>query len=95
MDILNKDGVNIFVGREDPSNPPVFVKSPHMRYCPKCKFEADNSHTECPKCQSQYGDGKMQCPVCYKFFDYLVGENFANGRQGCESCWRPPVRPER
>lgn len=92
MDVIQVDGKSVFTGKEDPLNPPVVVKNPLSRYCNKCRTYSDNDKTECPKCFSIFDDGKMQCPVCYRFFDYLVGENGNGGRQGCESCWKPPER---
>lgn len=90
--VIEQNGVKVFIGKEDPTNPPVFVKSPHMRYCAKCHAESTNDKTECPVCFTMFDDGKMECPMCRKFFDYLVGENVGGGKQGCESCWKPPVR---
>lgn len=83
MDIIEKDGQKIFVGKEDPSNPPIFVKNPMKRYCPKCRGENDNDRTECIKCGSFLDDGKMQCPNCKRWFDYLLGDV----NLGCEGCY--------
>jgi hypothetical protein len=92
--IIDENGKKVFVGQEDPSNPPVFVKNPNARYCPKCHKESDNTKVYCDYCQTPFDDGKMQCPLCLKFFDYLVGEDINGGKRGCESCWKPPVKQE-
>lgn len=83
MDIIEKDGKPVFVGKEDPLNPPVFVKDPMKRYCSKCRGENGNDRTECIKCGSVLDDGKMQCPTCKRWFDYLLGDV----QLGCEGCY--------
>lgn len=90
--IIEQDGKKVFLGKEDPNTPPVFVKNPLMRYCPKCHAEATNDKTECPVCFTSFDDGKMECSNCRKFFDFLLGENTGDGKQGCEACWKPPTR---
>ena len=93
--IVDRDGKKVFVGHDDPNNPPVFAKAPNKRFCQKCKKESDNDKTQCDTCQNQFNDGKMQCPVCNRFFDYLVGDDINGGKRGCEACWKPPQKPER
>ncbi len=90
--VIEENGVKKFIGQEDPSNPPVFVKNPSKRYCPKCHKESDNDKAECPLCFSMFDDGKMQCPVCNKFFEFLLGDDTAGGRRGCEVDWRPAIK---
>lgn len=36
----------------------------------------------------------LLCPICGVEVDYLVGDDLADGRRGCESCWRPPTPRE-
>lgn len=36
----------------------------------------------------------LLCPICGIEVDYLVGDDLADGRRGCESCWRPPTPSE-
>ena len=88
--IVEENGKKVFVGVEDPNNPPIFVKNPQVRYCKHCGKESGNDRTECEHCGRVLDDGKMQCPVCKRFFDYLVGEDINGGKMGCESCWKPP-----
>lgn len=89
--VIEQNGVKVFVGTDDPSNPPNFVKSPQSRYCSRCHAENSNDKTECTQCFTMFDDGKMECPTCHRFFDYLVGENVGGGKQGCEACWKPPT----
>lgn len=93
--VLDKDGKKVFVGHDDPNNPPVQRRDANLRHCPKCNKDYGNDMWECPDCGYQFSDGKMECPVCHKFFDYLVGENGNGGVMGCESCWKPPTKQER
>ena len=93
-DIIGIDpttGKAVFMGREDPNNRPIAHRPPNSRYCTVCKDYYDNSHAECPKDQSKFDDTKMECQVCHHWFDYLVGENVGNGKQGCEGCWKAPT----
>lgn len=90
--IVEENGKKVFIGKEDQSNPPIFVRNPMKRYCPK-GHENDNDQTHCKDCSRELdGDGKMQCQICKRFFDYLVGENSGGGKQGCEACFKPPIR---
>ena len=91
--IVEENGKKVFIGQEDPSNPPVFVKNPLSRYCSR-GHENSNDTMYCKICDTQIEDGKMQCPICQKFFDYLLGEDIHGGKRGCESCWKPPERKE-
>lgn len=36
----------------------------------------------------------LLCPICGVEVDYLVGDDLADGRRGCESCWRSPTPRE-
>lgn len=83
MDVIEKDGKKVFIGKEDPSNPPVFSRNPLMRYCMKCRAENTNDRTECNMCGTHLDDGKMQCPTCLRWFDYLLGDV----KLGCEGCY--------
>lgn len=95
MDIFIDDkGKKVFTGREDPTNPPVFVRHQNKRLCDRCMKESDNDKAVCDYCGRQFDDNKMECPSCHKFFDYLVGEDYNGGKRGCELCWKPPVRKE-
>ncbi len=89
--VIQKDGKPIFVGKEDPSNPPIVARDPNSRTCSRCHMSADNSKEQCPHCGSYYEDSKMQCQVCLKWFDYLLGEDGNGGKQGCEAHWKPPT----
>lgn len=89
--VVEINGKKVFLGKEDPLNPPISVKNPLLRYCQKCNAENTNERTECIHCGSVLDDGKMQCPICKKFFDFLVGDDVAGGRRGCEADWKPPT----
>ena len=91
----NEKTVKVFVGVEDSNNPPIIPKVPNKRYCRHCGRESDNDKVNCDHCGRTFDDGKMECPICHKFFEYLVGEddNFG-GKQGCESCWKPPIHEQ-
>lgn len=89
--VVEENGVKVFIGQEDPSNPPIFVKNPMKRYCSK-RHENENDQVYCTVCQEMIDDGKMQCQICKRFFEYLVGEDSGGGKQGCEGCYKPPVR---
>lgn len=88
LPIVEENGKKVFIGQEDPTNPPVFVKNPMKRYCSK-SHENDNDKTTCGECNEYLNDGKMQCPICNRFFDFLVGEDINGGRRGCEADWLP------
>ena len=96
-DVVGKDekGKPVFLGKEDPSNPPIVPIDPNTRYCSICKKYNDNAHEACLTCGHFYADSKMQCPVCKKWFDYLLGDDGNGGIRGCENDWKPPTRPQK
>lgn len=89
--IVEENGKKVFIGQEEKSNPPIFIRNPMKRYCYK-GHENDNDKIFCTECSEEIRDGKMQCKICKRFFDYLVGEDSGGGKQGCEACFKPPIR---
>jgi len=60
--VLDKDGKPIFIGHEDPANPPV-------------KAPSESSKMECPVCRGRFDyligedtpdGGRMGCETCYR-----------------------------
>jgi hypothetical protein len=92
--IVDKDGKKVFIGQEDPNNPPVVIHSPNKRFCSHCQKESENDQVYCTHCKRQFDDGKMECPTCHRYFDYLVGSDENGGRMGCEVDWLPPKKHE-
>lgn len=86
--VQGPDGKPVFTGKEDPKNPP--VKDLQHNTCPGCKTVYPSTVIECERCHIAFQGSKMQCKVCGGWFDYLVGEDIGDGRQGCEKCWKPP-----
>lgn len=86
--VVEENGKKVFIGQEDPKNPPIKIRNPLSRYCQR-GHENTNDVMYCTICDVFIEDSKMQCQVCKKFFDYLLGDDSNGGIRGCESCWKP------